>query len=364
MKVNTKKIVKALGIIKKFSNKKSFQDIQLSFEKNCVVLYTTDNTASLRVKVLAEGNAIDDSYIIKVGAKLFFDYFKSVSTKTVEIFVDNEFLSFDSFRVPVTSGEIYAPAKFGGQFVNVDVEKMLSSLEQTTYCASNDITRDILTIIEFTIDENKIKIVASDGYRLSVSEFVNNNKNFPEKQVTFKANYLDFLFDAIKLSDDENLQIVLAEKGLFFVVSGDELVIDIYLPFEDYKFVNYKAVMRSPKDDVITCEVDTEKIYSVLNKVKNSEKVYLKVKKDSIQFTAFEELVVQEMPTKSYLSVKDYEEENYIFNTKYLFELLKTIKSKTFTMSFGKGPKTPIVVRHSGNETLIMPLFLNNKGEK
>jgi len=363
MKVNTKKIVKALSTIKKFCNKKSFQDIQLSFEKNCVVLYTTDNTASLRVKVLAEGNAIDDSYIIKVGAKLFFDYVKSVSTKTVDFSVENGILYFDSFRIPVTAGEIYVPAKFGGQFVDVDVEKMLSSLEQTVYCASTDISRAILTIIEFTIDENKIKIVASDGYRLSLSEFVNNNKDFPKKQVLFKASYLDFLFDVIKLSDDENLQIVLAEKGLFFVVNGDEFVIDIYLPFENYEFVNYKGVMRAPKDDVITCEVNTENIISALNKVKNSEKVYLKVKKDSIQVTAFEELIIQEMPIKSYLSVKDYEEENYIFNTKYLVELLKTIKSKTFTMSFGKGPKTPVVVRHSGNETLIMPLFLE-KGEK
>lgn len=232
-----------------------------SFYSNHVSLYGYDMQLGIQTNVpaLTEGNG--DSV---VSYQLLSKVLKKMTGNEVTIDISEKSAVVQcgstEFSIPAMAVEDYPtlPSFEEGEIFSIEQGKLRSMIQQTSYATFNGEDRPVYTGELFEIDDNELKIVAMDGYRLAVrTEKISSEFS---KKIVVPKRTLETVASMIKKGDESLCDVTVTDSDIVFSVNG----YFIFSYLLDGEFFNYKKpISYSHETEVI---LNTADLVSCLNR--------------------------------------------------------------------------------------------------
>ncbi|MDI6892386.1 MAG: DNA polymerase III subunit beta [Actinomycetota bacterium] len=160
---------------------------------------------------------------------------------------------------------------------------LIETVKQVTRAASHDETRPVLTGVLINITKDRLKMVATDSYRLAVRE-IGVKKGVEEKaRVVIPARTLEEVIKIIPPKRKE-IDITLTENQIIFNL-GEVVLISRLI---EGQFPNYQQLL--PEDHKMRLEVDREKFAGAVKRVSllalNNSPLKLSIKGSKMKISA------------------------------------------------------------------------------
>lgn len=251
--------------------------------------------------------------------------------------------------------------------VRTNQGELKRNIDNVMFSMAVDDVRYYLTGALFDIKENSIKIVTTDGHRLSCSEFESKCDDFsqfnsekhiilPRKAVHDLSKQLDAVDKPIELRMHTDL---MAYNIILNTPSGNTLHIDNTILLLDAKYPNYNRVI--PKDSNKIAVIDTGLFKAAMQRVAILSNEKLRIIK--LTFTtnllridtnnSDKEEAFEEIPIK-YAS----DEVCIGFNAQYLIEIMSTLNNQFVEMYMSGDTSSTLVKAIQNEHTLyvVMPV--------
>ena len=368
------KLKEGLKIVEKISQKSLklpiLQNILLRVEKNILKLSTTNLESSINWQSLAQ---IKKEGSICVPIKILSNFINSLPDKIITIESDNKNnlkIKCGNYNTKIKglSSEDFPiiPQVENGEEVKINNMKFCESINQIINIPSSSSTKPEITGIFMSFQENIIKIVATDSFRLA------------EKKISLKTNLskeysLILPQSAAKeligiLNDKKgDLKIKFSPNQILFQHTSDQTSqsqVKFISRLIEGKYPNYQEII--PKKYKTTVKIDREEF---LNQIRSasffSGKINeVKIKINSVNkeikiFSQHHDLGEYESSLKSSVTGKDL---SISFNHRFLIDGISGIKSNKilFNLTDAEGPAA---LEPIGSEEqylyIIMPIKAN-----
>jgi len=244
------------------------------------------------------------------------------------------------------------PPKVEGEGQTIDVKLFEGIISLLLFSASRDLSRPVLSGINFVEKEGDMDMVSTDGFRLSLFH-MKNELNM--KSMLIPA---DFLLELIRNTKDKK-EIVMnyldKEKMVYFKTGNDEY----FTRLIEGDFPPYERVIPSEKKTTITVEknelIRNVKLISVFARDFSSI-IICQFKKGELILSpkiegGAENTTTQEIELEG-------EEMKVAFNFKFLLEFLNTINEENVIIELLR-PDAPVVLKTKKNKDylhIIMPV--------
>ena len=247
---------------------------------------------------------------------------------------------------------------------SIDIEQsaLKNMIRKTIFAVSNDENRPIFSGCLFEIKDNKLNVVAIDGFRLAL-----RNLNLPVAVNDFKAVIpAKTLNEVIKILSDsfENVKIGVAKNQALFEMDNCKLVTRIL----DGEFLNYNSVIPSNWETRIRVnKADLQDSFERISLISSSS--IEKEKKYPVKVS----IDIGKMTISCTNQTGDAKEEVFIstegkyleagFNPKYFLDCLKAIDDEEIFVEFGSNISPCLVksVENSNYVYMILPIRLKNE---
>ena len=206
------------------------------------------------------------------------EYLKEISDRDINLVVKDGLLiietSDSASEFSVMDPEEYPRIKdsIEGSGMVFSREKLAEMFEKTKFGASSSTDNLSINCVRVEIEDQKIKMISSDTYRLVYLE--DHIEYEGSLKVSIPLTTVEALIKTLRTLDEENVEFKFEENQVFFKV-GNSMVLSrvIDLPFPDYNGI-MKSVSHNKK-----VSVDTEEFSKVLRRVQifvknNSESKY------------------------------------------------------------------------------------------
>lgn len=232
-------------------------------------------------------------------------------------------------------------------------------IRKTSFAASIDESKGVITGILIELLADGINMVAIDGYRMAITRQAMVNTE--EKHVIISAKIMNEISKILSdVSDEEEtVKLLLSDKKAIFIIGNVKVVLRLL----DGEFIRYKDVL--PKDNGIRVKVNKNDLMesieraSLLSKEGKNNLIKMSIKDTILTITSkSEEGNVKE----DVIAVKDGEDLDIGFNAKYVLDVLKSIDDDEIYMYFNT-PITPCLVEPlegDSFEYLILPVRITN----
>ncbi|CAL4317599.1 DNA polymerase III subunit beta [Buchnera aphidicola] len=228
-------------------------------------------------------------------------------------------------------------------------------IENTYFSMSKNDIRHYLNGINIIINKNKIISVATDGYRMAISEF--NNVNFKKKLSIIIPRKT--ILEILKLLNnvEKKITINFGEKSIKFILDN----YTISSRMIDHNFPNYKNLLIQDFDNKI--KIPKEKIKQALNRSaiitdKNFQGVRIKFHKGLCNIHSKNEYEEEILET---FEIEYYEPSiTLTININYLLDVINVIDNDVITILLSK-KNDSIYIQHlkqCHSFYIIMPLIL------
>lgn len=312
-------------------------------------------------------NTIIDAKINKPGeivvnSRLLGDIVRKLPDTFISIETDNEYNIFincmhSRFKIKGVSSDDFPVAEEVNidNMIKFDQLELKTMIRQTVFATSTDTSRPTFTGELFEVINNKVNMVAIDGYRLAVRKSSLDEEVSTPIKAIIPRNTLNHINSL--LSDEGDVFIGIDSKNIIFKIANTTIVARLL----EGVFSKYENML--PKDYITKIEVDTKQLQNAIErasllvttkqeymlKISIREKV-MDITSNNENGNAYEELEI------------DFEGEplNIAFNSKYFLEGIKNIDSEKLSIEFG-GPMNPCIIKPiSGPEYiyLILPVRL------
>ena len=353
---NKNELVEKINIVQRAitnkSNSQIFGCIFMQVSDNNLTMIGIDTDLSIETKVsaeiLSEGKLLLDS-------RLFGEIIKRLPNDKIEIKSD------DDKNVIISSGN----TEFS--LINLDSEeypkipevnfKNKISLKQnvfkhmiksTTFSASFDESKGIITGVLINIKDDVLTFVALDGFRLALkSEIIDNNFNI---NIIVPAKTLNEINKILKDSD-ELIDIYLTNNFVMIKINNDKIILRLLQGDET-------IIPKENKVSIILSKyefIDGLERSTLLTKDKNTNLVKLEIKNERVIL-------------KSNSQVGQLKEEIFIkkqgidldiaFNSRYLMDAVRAIEDDEIKLEFSNNI-APCIVKSSKNENskyMVLPV--------
>jgi DNA polymerase-3 subunit beta len=240
----------------------------------------------------------------------------------------------------------------------ISTKDFMKSVSKTAFAAASNNTRPVLAGIYMNAAKKKLKMVATDSYRLSerVMELSKSLKDeinviIPVRAVSEVARI------ASKVEPDE-IEINIGKNQVLFSIGE----VDFISRLIEGKFPNYEQII--PKDIKTNIEVDNEELALAVKRIQlfakeNNNKIIFNVKKDTIVLTTPVTQIGEEECT---IDAKVDGDENMIaLNAEFILDVLANVPSKVYLGMVDK--ITPAIIRGKTEKDythIIMPLKIQD----
>lgn len=255
--INRTELQNALSIVSKGVSTRStlpiLSGILLEAREDSLTLQTTDLELSIQYSVPAlveeEGKAV-------VPGKLFSEIVKNLPDAAVHVAADEEsaLVTCDasSFSIKALNYEDFPgfPRVDVMQRIEIPFAQFSSMVRRVARVVSKDESRAILTGVLVTLEGNRLKMVATDSYRLAVTEADLENTAADEFQAVISGAFLSEIA-SLSLADSV-LSLALAENQIV-VTCGDTVFVNRRI---EGNFPNYKQLIPDGHATRATIEVD------------------------------------------------------------------------------------------------------------
>ncbi len=235
-----------------------------------------------------------------------------------------------------------------------DKDILKEMIDKTSFSASIDESRGVITGVLIELKENVCNMVALDGFRMAVARENMNSNN--EKNIIIPAKTINEISKIINDLDFEgNVDFYMNNKKATFIIDDTKVELSLL----DGNFVDYNNIL--PKESKIKVIVNKGDLLesieraSLLAKVGKNNLIKLDIKGNNIEITSkSEEGNVKE----NVLITKEGEDLVIGFNSKYLIDALKVINDDEIKILFNTPVSPCLITPLSGNnyEYLVLPV--------
>lgn len=307
------------------------------------------------------GAKVEKDGAITVPAKLLIEYIMMNNDETINLEVSDNTLSLESKRYKTKIKGIDAsefpliPQVKEEPTLNFEPNYFKEAISQVIIAPSIDETKPVLSGILLKIDENEVKLVATDSFRLAEKKLSLEKPTGEKNQVIIPSKTLSEVSRLITLANPSSVLITLSANQILFILDEIRLVSRII----EGNFPEYESII--PKN------IETESVLEVAdfqNGLKiaqlfareSGNNVRLKIKKDKMIIQAESSLTGEHSST--IIASTSGNETEISFNIKFLLDVLAVIPSSKIILGIS-GKLSPSVIRPFGKKDylyLIMPL--------
>lgn len=337
------------------------EGIKIIAEDDKLILTATDLELSIEKKIKADVKV--DGEIVVPG-RFFGELVKKLTNEKIELkLVENNTLKI-KYTDSETVVQCYPVYEFpnlkkleSDSFFGIETRAFKNLITKTVFSVAVDDTRPVLTGCLFEMEENHIKTVALDGYRLALySEEIKEGKM--TKSVVVPARSLNEI--AKLLDDSEEIINIYFQDNLMMVDLKDCTITTRILEGE---FINYKQIIGTTFETKITVnrkqlEEALERA-SLLSKVGQNNLVQFDIRDQNLCITSKSEIGnIRENIT----IVLQGKELLIAFNARYFMEALRVNTDEFVTIKFNQA-QNPCIICHYEDEPskflyLILPVRL------
>ena len=334
--------------------------ILMIVEDGEVTLTASDLDISITTKFDAE---VEETGSAVVMAKLFGDIIRKLPDESITVEKESEVSvrvstissEFNVISLPVEDFPETGKREEGDRSLVIDKNIFRKMIRKTSFAASIDESKGVLTGIKTEIEEDKMTMVALDGFRLALAneEMRSASKDgfIIEKK---KMNEIGRIL-AEENSDEDTLQLNLGEKRAVINIGRTEMVLRIM----EGEFINYRDII--PKESNTQVIIGREMFMSsierasLLSREGKNNLIKMTVKENMMTITSRSE----EGDVKEEIGIeKEGNDLEIGFNSKYMIDVLKEIEDEKICLYMNTSV-TPCVVRPTEGtayEYLILPV--------
>jgi DNA polymerase III subunit beta len=335
-------------------------NVLISAKENKLYFGATNLEIAISCTIDAE---VKNEGSITVPAKLITSYVSLLNDEKVEIQSgENMNLSIDSSssntKIKCISSEEFPiiPKIEKENYITVNIDQFISAINQTVFSASVNTSRPVLSGVLLTLEGNKLKMVATDSYRLSEKKVDISSGTITDLECIVPARTMAELGKIIGKSDEKEVRIDISKNQILFSVGGIELISRLI----EGKFPDYRKII--PVEEKTKFEVSVEDLSLVLRRVslfakENNNSVFLSANEDGKLVVSSEETKVGE--EKSSLLIKIQGGANKIsLNAQYLLDVLNFINDDKIDIIVNDKESPAVVkpVKYEDYIYIIMPL--------
>ena len=266
LSINKTELQNALSVVLKGASSRStlpiLSGVLLDVHGDTLTLQTTDLELSIQYTVAAlveeEGRAV-------VPAKLFSGIVKNLSDAAVHVSADEESADIAcdgaSFSIKALNPEDFPgfPHVDVTQRIEVPFSQFSSMVRRVARVVSRDEGRAILTGVLVTLEQGCLKMVATDSYRLAITETDLPDSAADDFQAVISGSFLQEL--AALQKSDEPVSLALAENQI--VVTYHNTVF-VNRRIEGH-FPNYKQLL--PNSHQMRASIDVDRLVAAVKRV-------------------------------------------------------------------------------------------------
>lgn len=322
-----------------------------------MILTASDLEISITKVIEAD---VEEPGSVVVVSRLFGDIIRKLPNETINfneeddnsITIKTNSSEFKVICLPVDEFPKVGEKEDASELIYFDREIFREMVRKTSFAASIEESKGILTGILTEITEEDINMVSLDGFRLAlVNEKVKNDR---ATKFVISAKVMNEISKIIT-EEEEDINIDLGEKKAVFNIGSTEVVLRLM----EGDFIRYRDIIPAENTTkiIIGREMLLESIEraSLLAKEGKNNLIKMSLKNDLLTITSrSEEGNVREQIVVE----KEGNDIEIGFNSKFIIDVLKAIDEEIITMNFKTGV-TPCVVKPvEGNayEYLILPV--------
>ena len=349
----------ARAIPSKSSGPLSRTMIRMILLGNSLNISATDIDTTIETNIEVSG--IKDGTSV-IPARLFVDIFKSMPEGKVTVTVEDELGVIEGgrarFETPTYPVEAYPPiSPLEGEELSLPANEFSSAVSQVTKAASNDEIRPVLTGVYVTNHNDRLRLVATDSYRLSIRD-VAESKSFSEaNSVLVPARALE----EVKVINDslgsniDTIYVRLTEGNASFRIGETTLTTQLI----NDKFPRYEQLI--PKDYLQEITVKKSSLIEAFKRMR----LLVKDTMSSVRLLADDGMVELSVVTPEIGNAKEQidasvtgESTQLSFNPNYFIEGVEAAEGDEVLIRIaGKGQ--PTLIHSTQNEDykyLLMPV--------
>ncbi len=326
----------------------------------------TDLDMGIRCSVVAE---VVEKGSITINAKKLADIVRELPEASVDIEIDEnqkmilvcQKSQFKVHGLPKDDFPILPEVKKEKVF-KIKGSLLQEMIHKTIFAVSTDETRYVLNGVYFQVENEKLKMVATDGHRLAYIQKKLEGKGEGKANVIIPTKTLNELSKVIsdvakgkEEKEEPTVEVVTTENQIKFTVEGVEIISRLI----EGQFPNYEQVI--PKDSDKKVEVSTSELSSATKRVailtsekSNSIRYQIKAGKISISSKTPDMGEAKEEIDASYKG----EEISIAYNAKYVLDVLKNIGTDQVSIELTQ-PLSPGILKPKGDSDylcVIMPM--------
>ncbi len=359
IKVQKQDLLTALSLASRFTSNKlgnasGLQGVLFLNKESFLHLYATNLNSFFHTKISSD-SVKEEKFILDYHKVIEFITYLQEGEITLSIgtnkitFIQKKtkgtfaFIPQNDFPLPPTI------ANKGSEVGMKEFQKMISLV---LFSASRDLSRPVLSGVNFVEKDGEVDIVATDGFRLSLFHMKN------ELQMRSMLIPAEFLLELIRhTKEQKSIQMSFSEeeKMVFFKAGNDEY----YSRLIEGEYPPYEKVI--PTEKKATAVVDREELVRNIKLIsifarEFSSIVICHFKKGELMLSPKTEGGAENTTTQDI--ELDGEEMSVAFNFKFLLEFLSIIDDETVTIELVR-PDAPVVLKTKSEKDflhIIMPV--------
>ena len=357
-------LVKGVSIVSKAVPSKTtmpiLECILIDATKGQITL--TANDMELGIETVIEGEIIEKG-IIALDAKIFLEMVRKLPDNDVTIETDSSYKTIitcekATFNIIGKSGEdfSYLPQIERSDSILLSQFTLKEVIRQTIFSIADNFTNKILTGELFEINGNLLKVVSSDGLRISLRRIELKN-TYPDKKVIVPGKTLNEISKILSGEIDDIVNIYFSKNHILFefdqTIVVSRLIDGEYFRIDQMLSSDYETKIKINKKEFLDC-IDRATLL-----VREGEKkpIIIEITDNSMELR-----IDSAMGSMNENIDIDKEGKDILigFNPRFLIDALKVIDDETISI-YLVNPKAPCFIRDDEeNYTyLILPVNIN-----
>ncbi|WP_314013875.1 DNA polymerase III subunit beta [Leptotrichia wadei] len=367
--VDRKSLLRAMTIVENAVTENKIKEvlsgIYIETQGEKAILRGTDLELSINTEIEAQ---VEEDGRIVIKHKLIEEFLKQISDDKITLIEESgkliiqasstntEFSLYNAENFPLQS-----KLENGVEYV-FEKGELLNKIENVKISASPNPENLAVNCIRVEIEENKLKLISSDTYRLTYIEedLEESQRNKENLSLSIPLKTIDGLIKIMKLIDEEKIVVKSDGSKVFFKFSNVEILTrTIDLQFPDYKSIlnnsqHNKKILLNTKDFLSVLKRTA--IFVRDNKESKNGGIFNFSNNKLLLTGTSENAQIKE----EIVTIQEGEDLKISLNVKFLLDYISTIKGKVTVLELLNN-KSSVIVKDEDNDKSLyftMPLAL------
>ena len=367
--VDRKSLLRAMTIVENAVTENKIKEvlsgIYIETQGEKAILRGTDLELSINTEIEAQ---VEEGGRIVIKHKLIEEFLKQISDDKITLIEESgklviqasstntEFSLYNAENFPLQS-----KLENGVEYV-FEKGELLNKIENVKISASPNPENLAVNCIRVEIEENKLKLISSDTYRLTYIEedLEESQRNKENLSLSIPLKTIDGLIKIMKLIDEEKIVVKSDGSKVFFKFSNVEILTrTIDLQFPDYKSIlnnsqHNKKILLNTKDFLSVLKRTA--IFVRDNKESKNGGIFNFSNNKLLLTGTSENAQIKE----EIVTIQEGEDLRISLNVKFLLDYISTIKGKVTVLELLNN-KSSVIVKDEDNDKSLyftMPLAL------